>query len=109
MTSADASPPVAGSTTHVGDGVDPDRVTENAIREHERETAHDAALHAAVGSHVAKQRACGRKGADQPHGTLDGRVEALTTAGALHLVPVGRGIELGACGRRELDESHDRF
>lgn len=109
MTSADASPPVAGAATHVGHGVDPDRVAEHAIREHERETAHDATLYTAVGSHVAKQRAGGRKGADQPHGALDGRVEALPTAGALRLVPVGRGIELGACGRRELDESHDRF
>jgi hypothetical protein len=93
----------------VGHGVDPDRVAENAIREHEREAAHDATLHTAIGSHIAEQWAGGRKGADQPHGTLDGCVEALTTTGSLQLVPVGRRIELSACRRRELDASHDRF
>ena len=41
--------------------------------------------------------------------SIDGRVEALATARPIQLVPIGGGIELGACGRRELDDVHDRF
>jgi hypothetical protein len=40
---------------------------------------------------------------------LAAELEALATARPLQLIPIGGGIELGACGRRELDDFHDRF
>ncbi|HET7502698.1 MAG TPA: hypothetical protein VFK02_16870 [Kofleriaceae bacterium] len=91
------------------DRVDPNGVAEHTVREHEREAAHDATPRAALGEYVRERRAGSWERSDQIHGAFDGRVEALATAGPLQLIPIGGGIELGACGRRELDEFHDRF
>jgi hypothetical protein len=50
-----------------------------------------------------------RERGDQLNGAFDGRVEALATTGPLQLVPICRGVELGACSWCELDAFHERF
>jgi len=107
--SPNASVPVAGPPPHVRDRVDPNCVSEHTVRKHEREAAHDETLHAALGMNVRERRTGRGERGYQLHSAFDGRVEALATAGPLQLVSIGDGIEFGACGRRELDDFHDRF
>ncbi len=107
--SPNTSAPVAGPPPHVRDRVDPNGVTEHTVREHEREAAHDATPYAELWADVRERRAGRRERGNQLHCAFDGCVEALATARPLQLVPIGGGIQLGACGRHELDDFHDRF
>ena len=89
--SPNASAPVAGSRPHVRDRVDPDGVAEHTVRKHEREAAHDATLHAALGANIRERRADRWERGDQLHRAFDGGVEALATARPLPLIPISGG------------------
>jgi hypothetical protein len=64
----------------VRDRVDPKRVAEHAVREHERKPTHDEAPHAVLEGNVRERWGGRRERGDQLDGAFDGRVEALAAS-----------------------------
>jgi hypothetical protein len=94
---------------HVSHSVDADRLADHAVSQDEREAANDPTAYAEIRPYVRKQWADGWEANDQLHRSLDSRVETHATAGTFHVVSIGGCVQLGACGRRELDRLHVRF